>query len=182
MITTPGSAGPGAFVRRALLYRDPPEYVAAVGGFVRASLVAGAPVLVAVPGPRLEVLRESLDGDADGVTWTDMTELGRNPGRILAALRDFAEGESDLPSPAYADAPEVSADRDRPLPEPEGDVPRLRYGHGDLAEVRAYAEGWTRGTGPGPGPARRSRPGRQRGGHGPHPAAPRGNAVRTAVT
>ncbi|MCX4775647.1 sensor histidine kinase [Streptomyces sp. NBC_01264] len=91
MITVPEPAGPGAFVHPALFYQDFDGYVAGVGDFVRAAVSAGEPVLVAVPGPRLDALRESLGGSADGVTWTDMTELGRNPGRILAALQDFAD-------------------------------------------------------------------------------------------
>ncbi|WP_327250589.1 sensor histidine kinase [Streptomyces sp. NBC_01244] len=216
MIPVPEPAGPGAFVHPALFYSDLPGYVAGVGAFVRESLSTGAPVLVAVPGPHLEALRDSLGADASGVTWTDMTELGRNPGRILAALQDFADlhvsraarivgepiwpGRSpaeileatrhealintaftgrpatilcpydarglapevladarrthptliedglDLPSPVYTDAAQVSADCDRPLPEPEDEPPRFAYAHGGLAEVREYAEGWAYGT------------------------------------
>ncbi|MGP3683508.1 anti-sigma factor RsbA family regulatory protein [Streptomyces sp. IBSNAI002] len=91
MIKVPAPAGPGAFVHPALFYRGQAEYLSGVGGFVRASLAAEEPVLVAVPGPRLDALRESLGAGAAGVTWTDMTRLGRNPGRILAALQDFAD-------------------------------------------------------------------------------------------
>ncbi|MFF1416058.1 anti-sigma factor RsbA family regulatory protein, partial [Streptomyces sp. NPDC058289] len=90
MITVPEPTGPGAFVHPALFYHDLDTYVSGVGGFVHASLSADEPVLIAVPGPHLNALRESLDGNAAAVTWTDMTELGRNPGRILAALQDFA--------------------------------------------------------------------------------------------
>ncbi|MGW5398303.1 anti-sigma factor RsbA family regulatory protein [Streptomyces sp. NPDC003952] len=212
----PASDAHEAFDHPALFYRDLPEYVAGVGAFVRASLSAGEPVLVAVPGPHLDALREGLGASAAGVTWTDMTELGRNPGRILAALQDFADmdpgravrivgepiwpGRSPaevleatrhealintaftgrpatvlcpydarglapgvladarrthptliedgrpLPSPDHTDAPRVSAECDLPLAEPTGDIPRLPYSHGDLAEVREYADAWARGT------------------------------------
>ncbi|MFF3728059.1 anti-sigma factor RsbA family regulatory protein [Streptomyces erythrochromogenes] len=92
MITVPAPAGPGAFVHPALFYRDLTEYVAGVGGFVRGALAADEPVLVAVPGQHLDALREGLGAGAGaGITWTDMTELGRNPGRILAALQEFAD-------------------------------------------------------------------------------------------
>ncbi|MFD3542647.1 anti-sigma factor RsbA family regulatory protein [Streptomyces sp. NPDC058662] len=91
MITVPAPAGPGAFVHPALFYQDLDEYLAGVGGFVRTALDADEPVLVAVPGPHLDSLREHLGGSASEVTWTDMTDLGRNPGRILAALQDFAD-------------------------------------------------------------------------------------------
>ncbi|WP_327308533.1 hypothetical protein OG730_37885 [Streptomyces sp. NBC_01298] len=64
---------------------------------------------------------------------------------MLADARRTHLALADLPSPAYADAQGVPADRDLPLPEPEpeGDVPRLRYGHGDLLEVRAANTGLT---------------------------------------
>ncbi|MGG8406382.1 sensor histidine kinase [Streptomyces sp. 12297] len=216
MITVPATTGPGAFVHPALFYAGTAEYVTGVGGFVRAALSAGEPVLVAVPGPHLDALRESLGTSRSEVVWTDMTELGRNPGRILAALQDFAdrhdgraarivgepiwpgrspaevleatrhealintafagraatilcpydvqglesavvadarrthptliESGRDLPSAEYTDASAVSADCDRPLPEPDGEVLRLEYSHGELADVRAQAESWARGT------------------------------------
>ncbi|GAA2445963.1 sensor histidine kinase [Streptomyces macrosporus] len=94
MTTTTASAPSGSdtdpFVHPALFYRDVDEYVREVGGFVRAALRAGEPVLVAVPGPRLAALRRSLT-EAPDVTWADMTDVGRNPGRILSMLRDFAD-------------------------------------------------------------------------------------------
>ncbi|MFD9307111.1 anti-sigma factor RsbA family regulatory protein [Streptomyces sp. NPDC060048] len=216
MITVPAPTGHGAFVHPALFYQDLGEYVSGVGGFVRAALASDEPVLVAVPGAHLDAVRESLGEASAEIAWTDMTELGRNPGRILAALQDFADrhagraarivgepiwpGRSaaevleatrhealintafagraatilcpydvralapavvsdarrthpsliekglDLPSPAYTDAAKVSADCDRPLPEHDGEVPRLEYSHGGLADVREFAEGWARGT------------------------------------
>ncbi|MCD0485195.1 sensor histidine kinase [Streptacidiphilus sp. ASG 303] len=79
------------FAHPALFYRDQEDFLAGVGGFVREGLEAGEPVLVAVPGPRLGPLRERLGDCAAGVSFADMAELGRNPGRILAALREFAD-------------------------------------------------------------------------------------------
>ncbi|MFD8986111.1 anti-sigma factor RsbA family regulatory protein [Streptomyces sp. NPDC059564] len=95
--TVPGARPPGPFAHPALFYRGPQEYAAGVGGFVRAALAAGEPVFVAVPGPRLDALRHGLGGDADAVEWADMTVLGRNPGRILAALQDVADRDPDRP-------------------------------------------------------------------------------------
>ncbi|WP_055587491.1 sensor histidine kinase [Peterkaempfera griseoplana] len=85
-----GSADPD-FDHPALLYQGLDGYLDGVGGFVRAGLEAGEPVLVAVPRPRLGPLRERLGDTAGAVAFADMTELGRNPGRILAALREFAD-------------------------------------------------------------------------------------------
>ncbi|WP_405533186.1 sensor histidine kinase [Streptomyces avidinii] len=216
MINQSAADAPGAFVHPALFYRGPADYLAGVGGFVRAALTADEPVLVAVPGPRLDALRESLGGDAAKVTWTDMTQTGRNPGRILATLQEFADRHPDRParivgepiwpgrsqaevleatrhealintafagrpasvlcpydvlglpagvvngarrthpvvmedgrvrlSPDHVDAAVVGADCDRPLPEPESGAPSFAYAHGELGEVRAYAEAWARGT------------------------------------
>ncbi len=99
MINLPApTTGPGAFVHPALFYQGQAEYLAGVGGFVRAALAADEPVLVAVPGPQLNALRESLDAGTGEVTWTDMTQLGRNPGRILAALQDFADRHAGRPA------------------------------------------------------------------------------------
>lgn len=81
----------GAFVHPAMFYRTPQEYVSGVGGFVRAAVRAGEPAFVAVPEAHLDALREWLGGDAESVDFADMRVLGRNPGRILAALQGFAD-------------------------------------------------------------------------------------------
>ncbi|QKG18522.1 sensor histidine kinase [Actinomadura verrucosospora] len=86
-----GTAPGGPFVHPALFYRGDEEYLAGTVPFVRAALDAGEPVAVAVPGPRLGVLREAL-GAAPDVRWLDMSEAGRNPGRIIpGVLREFAD-------------------------------------------------------------------------------------------
>ncbi len=66
----------------ALLYRDADEYLAGTLPFVRDGIAAGEPVLVAVPGPNLRILRSAL-GDIWGVHFADMALEGRNPGRII---------------------------------------------------------------------------------------------------
>ncbi|MFE5804869.1 anti-sigma factor RsbA family regulatory protein [Streptomyces sp. NPDC056491] len=98
MINLPASTDPGAFVHPALLYRGHEEYLAGVGGFVRDALAADEPVMVAVPGGHLDALRESIGPTSADVTWVDMTQLGRNPGRILASLQDFADRRADRPA------------------------------------------------------------------------------------
>ncbi|TDC97743.1 sensor histidine kinase [Actinomadura sp. 7K507] len=88
----PGRLPRGAFAHPALLYRDDGEYLAGTVPFVRAGREAGEPVAVAVPGARLGALRAALGPAADGVTWLDMSEAGRNPGRIIpGVLREFAD-------------------------------------------------------------------------------------------
>jgi hypothetical protein len=57
------------------------------------------PVAVAVPGPNLHAIQTELaarGGRVDQVQWLDMTEAGRNPGRIIpAVLRAFADQHPD---------------------------------------------------------------------------------------
>ncbi|MEU5993407.1 sensor histidine kinase [Spirillospora sp. NPDC047418] len=88
----PGVAPRGPFLHPALFYRDDEEYLAGTVPFVRAGRAAGEPVAVAVPGRRLGLLRDALGATAGEVTWLDMAEAGRNPGRIIpGVLRDFAD-------------------------------------------------------------------------------------------
>jgi anti-sigma regulatory factor (Ser/Thr protein kinase) len=80
----------------ALFYRDVAEYTGGVLPFLRAGLAAGEPVAAAVPAYRLAELRTSLGHDARHVRLLDMTEEGRNPGRIIAGvLRAFVDEHPD---------------------------------------------------------------------------------------
>ncbi|MFE0949089.1 anti-sigma factor RsbA family regulatory protein [Streptomyces mutabilis] len=80
------------FSHPALFYRSEDEYADRTVTFVREGLAAGEPVAVAVPGPNLELIRTGLGADARDITFLDMTEAGRNPGRIIpGVLRAFAD-------------------------------------------------------------------------------------------
>ncbi|WP_217240018.1 anti-sigma factor RsbA family regulatory protein [Streptomyces sp. AC555_RSS877] len=81
-----------AFVHPALFYRTEQEYTRQTVAFLREGLTNGEPMAVAVPGPNLELIRAGLGGDAEGILFLDMTEAGRNPGRIIPkVLRGFAD-------------------------------------------------------------------------------------------
>jgi anti-sigma regulatory factor (Ser/Thr protein kinase) len=95
--TTDGSPAE-PFVHPALFYRGEAEYLAGTIPFVLAGLAAGDPVAVAVPGANLALLRAALGADAGRVRMLDMTEAGRNPGRIIpAVLRAFADAHPGGP-------------------------------------------------------------------------------------
>ncbi|MEU0207305.1 sensor histidine kinase [Streptomyces canus] len=80
------------FVHPALFYRGEEEYLHGTVPFIRDGLKAGEPVAVAVPGPNLAMLRAALDEDVVHVKFLDMTDAGRNPGRIIPrVLRAFAD-------------------------------------------------------------------------------------------
>ena len=81
-----------SFVHRAFLYRTQQEYRDYLLAFISDAVQADQAVLVAVPVRNLAVLAEGLDGLAANVVMADMTEVGRNPSRILGeVLSTFVE-------------------------------------------------------------------------------------------
>ncbi|MEU5528909.1 sensor histidine kinase [Micromonospora chersina] len=90
--------GPTAaeFRHELAFYTDAASLLAVTVPFVRAGLAARDPVLVATPGPQLALIRAALGAAGDGVGWADMTEAGRNPGRIIpCVLQAFADRHPD---------------------------------------------------------------------------------------
>lgn len=76
----------------AVYYRGDQEFLDLVAPFVRDAIDARQPVQVAVDGSRIAALRAALGPAADvagAVEFVDMTEWGRNPGRIIPAWRNF---------------------------------------------------------------------------------------------
>lgn len=92
----------------AFMYADERDYVAGVVPFILAGCEADQPVLVAVPSPNLDGLREHLDSDDDQVAFVDMVMLGRNPGRIIPPCRSSS---TSIPGSARAS----SASRSGPV-------------------------------------------------------------------
>ncbi|WP_151772980.1 sensor histidine kinase [Streptomyces abyssomicinicus] len=112
----PPGRGPGSgLFHPALFYRSDQEYLDAVGRFLRVAVRGrGDHALVAVPGRRLEPLRGLFEGVRGGegddpagrITWVDMEEAGRNPGRILSLFREFADRHENSESrPAIVGEP-----------------------------------------------------------------------------
>jgi hypothetical protein len=77
------------FKHEALLYAGEHDLVAAVSAFVRGGQAAGEPTLVLVGQRKVELLREELGNDVEGVQLGDIAEVGRNPARIIPAWRMF---------------------------------------------------------------------------------------------
>jgi anti-sigma regulatory factor (Ser/Thr protein kinase) len=75
----------------ALFYGNPDEFVFGTSEFVQAGLASNERVLVAVPGAKIEAMRSRLDGDPEQVEFWDMNQLGRNPGRIIPAVRHWVD-------------------------------------------------------------------------------------------
>ena len=74
------------FDHPGVLYHDEDEFLATTVPFVRTAVDAGDPVLVAVPGENLDLIRGALPGVGDRVQFADMAVRGRNPGRILPTV------------------------------------------------------------------------------------------------
>lgn len=85
----------GSFRHEALFYEGPSGFLDGTVPFIREGLETGDAIMVAVNAEKGSMLRSELGPAADAVTFVDMAELGRNPGRIIAAWQDFlAENRS----------------------------------------------------------------------------------------
>ena len=80
------------FHHEALLYDSSTSFLAQTVPYIREGLDRREPVMVAVDAGKIGRLRERLGADAaERVRFEDMTELGRNPGRIIPAWYEFLD-------------------------------------------------------------------------------------------
>ncbi|MBB5856121.1 sensor histidine kinase [Amycolatopsis umgeniensis] len=85
----------GPFSHVGLLYSGDSEYLNGTVPYILEGLKLDEPVAVAVPGRNLTLIEEALGDSAAEVEFIDMTEAGRNPGRILpGVLLAFADNRS----------------------------------------------------------------------------------------
>ncbi|SCE91166.1 sensor histidine kinase [Micromonospora mirobrigensis] len=79
-------------IHEGLLYTNTTDLLAGTVSFVEDGLRRDEPVMVAAPARTREPLRAALGTAADRVGWADMTQAGRNPGRIIPwVLQAFAD-------------------------------------------------------------------------------------------
>jgi anti-sigma regulatory factor (Ser/Thr protein kinase) len=84
-----------AEAHQALFYRDQADYLDGISSFIDPALATGEPVAIAVPTPKLKLLRDRLGAERCAqVELLDMAELGRNPGRIIPAVQAMVERRS----------------------------------------------------------------------------------------
>jgi anti-sigma regulatory factor (Ser/Thr protein kinase) len=82
----------------AALFHDGDDELADVGvPFSREGLDRGEAVAVALPPRQLDALRRGLGRDAEHVLFVDVTELGRNPARVLPELAAFQRLQDERP-------------------------------------------------------------------------------------
>ncbi|WP_407925046.1 anti-sigma factor RsbA family regulatory protein [Amycolatopsis pittospori] len=85
----------GPFLHVGLLYSGDSEYLDGTVPYILEGLKQDEPVAVAVPGRNLTLIEEALGDSAAEIAFIDMTEAGRNPGRILpGVLLAFADNRS----------------------------------------------------------------------------------------
>ena len=81
----------------ALPYRQPSELEAAAYQFAEDAARAGAALLIACNSPSLSRIRPQL-ASIGHVTWTDTSDLGANPGRMIHAISRFAAQHAGRPT------------------------------------------------------------------------------------
>lgn len=75
-----------------MLYANEAEFLAATVPFVADGIAAREPVMVALRPAGIAALRSALGPTDDGaIHFVDMTEIGRNPARIIPAWREFVD-------------------------------------------------------------------------------------------
>jgi anti-sigma regulatory factor (Ser/Thr protein kinase) len=82
------------FRHDALLYAGDDGFLAGTLPFIRAAVAAGEPVLVAVEGEKIRLLKSALAAEADHVQFADMREIGCNPARIIPVWRQFVDART----------------------------------------------------------------------------------------
>jgi anti-sigma regulatory factor (Ser/Thr protein kinase) len=85
----------GGFSHSALLYHDSGEYLDGLAEFARMAAAAQAPLQVVLPWPRTLMARGAFPVLPPRSLLTDMTDLGRNPARLIPAAQSFADEHPD---------------------------------------------------------------------------------------
>jgi anti-sigma regulatory factor (Ser/Thr protein kinase) len=75
----------------ALFYRDQREFLTCIADFAHDGLARSEPVFIAVPGSKGRLVGERLGQHSRYMAYADMAETGRNPARIIPAVRSFID-------------------------------------------------------------------------------------------
>ncbi len=85
------------FTHGALLYDGLPGFLAGTVPFLTQAVEAGEPALVAVEPQKAAALRAALPEANGAIRYIDMTDVGRNPSRIISAWADFLTEHDTAP-------------------------------------------------------------------------------------
>ncbi len=91
--TAPGALLPdlAGFAHSALLYDGSDQDLGWATAIVRRAAESGAPLHIAVPGRTMRLVSEALRPSSRQAFLADMTDLGRNPARIIPAAQSFGD-------------------------------------------------------------------------------------------
>jgi anti-sigma regulatory factor (Ser/Thr protein kinase) len=81
---------PDGFRHLAFPYDDEGRFLSTSLAFIRGGLSVNERVLVMVPAAKIDSIRSALGDDAGTVDYVDVSEVGRNPARILPEWSAFA--------------------------------------------------------------------------------------------
>jgi anti-sigma regulatory factor (Ser/Thr protein kinase) len=84
-------AGGSGLRHMALFYRDHAERRAKLLSFVRAGLARAEPSLIALPRDEARLLGDELGDELGELLCCDMSDLGRNPARLIPEWRSFID-------------------------------------------------------------------------------------------
>ncbi|OBG90550.1 regulator of Sig8 [Mycobacterium sp. E3251] len=94
-VTAGTDIGQLGFVHSALIYQSQREYLEFVTRFVNEGLATGEAVMVAVPSDKLALLHDALGESSADVQMVDVTEVARNPSRLMAMEGAFVDDHPD---------------------------------------------------------------------------------------
>ncbi|MGD1173389.1 anti-sigma factor RsbA family regulatory protein [Mycobacterium seoulense] len=97
-VTAGTEIGKLGFVHSALIYQSQQEYLDFVGRFVSEGLAMDEAVLVAVPSDKMALLHDALSAGgevSDDLRLVDITEVARNPSRLMAMEGAFVDEHPD---------------------------------------------------------------------------------------
>jgi anti-sigma regulatory factor (Ser/Thr protein kinase) len=83
------SGGHDGYRHEAFFYDGADQFMAGIVPFIRGAVAAEEPILVVLGAPKIDALREALNGDTESVLFADMGEVGTNPARIIPAWQQF---------------------------------------------------------------------------------------------
>lgn len=87
------------FHHEAFFYADRDEFLAGTVPFLEEGVHLGDDVLVVLPEPRLQLVREALGSAAEEAGFLPMEKVGRNPARLVSACADLlrnSDGERGI--------------------------------------------------------------------------------------
>ncbi|OBI33375.1 sensor histidine kinase [Mycobacterium sp. E2238] len=94
-VTAGTDIGQLGFVHSALIYQSQREYLEFVTRFVNEGLATDEAVMVAVPSDKLALLHDALGESSADVQMVDVTEVARNPSRLMAMEGAFVDDHPD---------------------------------------------------------------------------------------